>query len=55
MLKIDRSFVAGVPASHHGAMIVRATLSLAKSLELGVIAEGVEEPGQLRFLQRRGL
>ena len=54
VLKIDRSFVAGVPKSHHGAMIVRTTLSLAKSLGLGVIAEGVEEPGQLRFLQAEG-
>ena len=54
VLKIDRSFIAGVPASRHGAMIVRATLSLAESLELGVIAEGVEEPGQLRFLREVG-
>ncbi len=54
VLKIDRSFVAGVPASRHSAMIVRATLSLARSLDLGVIAEGVEEPGQLRFLRSEG-
>ena len=54
VLKIDRSFVAGVPASHHGAMIVRTTLSLARSLGLGVIAEGVEEPDQLRFLRAEG-
>ena len=54
VLKIDRSFVAGVPASRHGAMIVRATLSLGESLGLGVIAEGVEQPDQLRFLQSAG-
>jgi diguanylate cyclase (GGDEF)-like protein len=54
VLKIDRSFVASVPASRHGAMIVRATLSLAASLGLGVIAEGVEEAGQLRFLRSEG-
>ena len=54
VLKIDRSFVAGVPESRHGAMIVRATLSLAASLGLGVIAEGVEEPEQLRYLQAEG-
>ncbi len=54
VLKIDRSFIAGVPASRHGEMIVRATLSLAESLELGVIAEGVEKPDQLRFLRAAG-
>ncbi len=54
VLKIDRSFVAGVPASRHGASIVHATLSLAASLGLEVIAEGVEEPGQLRFLEAAG-
>ncbi|MFQ5349294.1 MAG: putative bifunctional diguanylate cyclase/phosphodiesterase [Thermoanaerobaculia bacterium] len=54
VLKIDRSFVTGMPASHHGATIVRATLSLADSLGLGVIVEGVEERDQLRFLRAAG-
>ena len=54
VLKIDRSFVAGVPSGRHGAMIVRATLSLAESLGLGVIAEGVEQAEQLRFLRDEG-
>ena len=54
VLKIDRSFVAGVPGSRHGAMIVRATLGLGGSLGLEVIAEGVEEPAQLAFLRAEG-
>jgi diguanylate cyclase (GGDEF)-like protein len=54
VLKIDRSFIAGAGVSRHGEMIVRATLSLARSLELGVIAEGVETPDQLRFLLAEG-
>ena len=54
VLKIDRSFVAAAPNSRHGAMIVRATLALGKSLDLAVIAEGVEEPGQLDFLRTAG-
>ncbi len=54
VLKIDRSFIAAASTSRHGAMIVRATLALGKSLGLGVIAEGVEQPGQLDLLRAEG-
>jgi diguanylate cyclase (GGDEF)-like protein len=49
-LKIDRSFVAQLPDSHDDAEIVRAIISLAHNLKIGVIAEGVENKAQLEFL-----
>lgn len=52
-LKIDRSFVAGLPANRDSAAIVKMVISLAHSLRLKVVAEGVESHGQLDFL--RGL
>lgn len=53
-LKIDRSFVDGVPGDADSAAIVRATLSMAHDLGLRVVAEGVETPAQRDFLHRHG-
>jgi diguanylate cyclase (GGDEF)-like protein/PAS domain S-box-containing protein len=53
-LKIDRSFVAGLPTNHESALQVEAILALAKALELDVVAEGVETDGQRGFLEERG-
>lgn len=53
-LKIDRSFVDKVGSSSDDTAIVRGTIALAHSLELNVVAEGVETHGQLDFLARHG-
>ncbi len=53
-LKIDREFVSGLGADPHDAAIVAAIITLARALDLGVIAEGVETPRQLEELRRLG-
>lgn len=49
-LKIDRSFLVNVPADKDDVSIVTAIVAMAKSLNLRVVAEGVEELEQLEFL-----
>jgi len=52
-IKVDRSFVKRIDEGG-GAPIVGAVIALAHSLELDVIAEGVETDSQLRFLEAHG-
>ncbi|CAD5106974.1 sensor domain-containing protein [Zestomonas carbonaria] len=51
VLKIDRSFVDGLPCGEQDAQIARAIIAMAHSLNLTVIAEGVESHAQLEFLR----
>ncbi len=53
-LKIDRSFINEVMSRPDDASIVRAIVSLAHSLRLKVVAEGVESTAQLDFLRTIG-
>ena len=50
-LKVDRSFIRDIPADSGGRNITRAIISMAHSLRLKVVAEGVETAEQLRFLR----
>jgi diguanylate cyclase (GGDEF)-like protein/PAS domain S-box-containing protein len=54
VLKIDRSFVTGIGRSREDAAIVSASMALAKSLDLRVVAEGVEHLSQLDYLRDIG-
>jgi EAL domain-containing protein (putative c-di-GMP-specific phosphodiesterase class I) len=53
-LKIDRSFVMRLPAAAESAAIVRAILTLARSLQIDVVAEGVENARQAEMLLSMG-
>jgi EAL domain-containing protein (putative c-di-GMP-specific phosphodiesterase class I) len=53
-LKIDRSFINGTPEDRTDSAIVRALIVLAHSLDMRVVAEGVEREEQRAALQALG-
>lgn len=53
-LKIDKSFIEGIPQNSHDAEVTAAILAMVKQLHLEVVAEGVENMAQLEFLVASG-
>ncbi|HUW76389.1 MAG TPA: EAL domain-containing protein, partial [Gallionella sp.] len=54
LLKIDRTFIRGLPDNADNAAIVTTIIAMANSLDLTVVAKGVESAAQLSFLQQLG-
>jgi EAL domain-containing protein (putative c-di-GMP-specific phosphodiesterase class I) len=52
ILKVDRSLVQGVPGDRDGETIIEAIAAMARSLDLSLIAEGVETREQVEHLTR---
>lgn len=55
MLKIDRSFIDDVETNRSNQEIVKAIISMARSISVSSLAEGVENEAQLAFLWEQGL
>ncbi len=53
-LKIDQSFIRGIALDPQDAIIVGAVIAMAHGLELEVVAEGVENLGQIQVLRAKG-
>ena len=53
-IKIDRSFIEGLPGSMRAATIIQALVAMTRALGLKVVAEGVETEGQRAFLRTAG-
>src|SRR5262249_1357226 len=53
-IKIDRVFIGDLELNHHSMAIVRAIITLGHSLNIPVLAEGVETETQLSFLAQEG-
>ena len=53
-LKLDQSFVRGLPHDKDDIAITRAVITLAHSMEMKVLAEGVEQSDQLDYLRQLG-
>jgi len=52
-LKIDKSFILDLPDDEEDIVIVDSIIALAKSLDLDVIAEGIESKEQAEFLKSK--
>jgi len=54
LLKIDRSFIGHLDNGGEGAALARAIIALGETLHIQMVAEGIEDEGQLRELRRLG-
>jgi sensor c-di-GMP phosphodiesterase-like protein len=54
-VKIDQSFVREVPDNRNDVYITQAIIAMAKSLDLSVVAEGVENTRQMNFFRQQGV
>ena len=50
-IKIDKSFIDGVPNNPKTQAVIKAVTTIAKSLDIWTVAEGVEEPVQAQWLK----
>jgi diguanylate cyclase (GGDEF)-like protein len=55
VLKIDRAFIRGLGGPDQQASLVDAIVAMAKSLDMKIVAEGVETAQQLAYLDQRGV
>lgn len=53
-IKIDREFVREIHTNKHSSAIIRSTVILGESLDIPVLAEGVETEAHLKFLNEQG-
>ncbi len=53
-LKIDRSFVIGIPGDENDCAIARAIVTMGQQMRQEIVAEGVETEDQMRFLRDLG-
>jgi diguanylate cyclase (GGDEF)-like protein len=52
LLKIDRSFIAGIATSKESAALIHTLVRLGKTLDIQTLAEGIEDQAQLEVLRR---
>ncbi len=53
-IKIDRSFISGLPENHRNQAIVKSMIDMAKNMKLTVVAEGTETRTQIEILRDLG-
>jgi diguanylate cyclase (GGDEF)-like protein/PAS domain S-box-containing protein len=53
-LKVDRSFIRGLPEDRDAVALAQAIIAMARALGMRVVAEGVETEAQMNFLEKAG-